>query len=241
MNDPEWNGALEDADAPLATDDEPGRPVAYRAEVRQAVVKAVSGAISVRRRGLTYAAEVSATSQNPERAAAMANHLVELFQRYQIEARIESAARANTWLSTRLEELRTDVQTKENEVEQYRSSTGLVSTQGALLIEQQITDAQAGLNQARADLSERQARYGQLQELINQGGSADTIATVMNSVVITQLRAQEATIARRQADFESRYGEAHPALANVRAEREDVRSQINAEVAAHPDRHAQRR
>lgn len=229
MNDPEWNGALEDADAPLATDQSPAAQ-AYRAEVRQAVVKAVGGAITVRRRGLTYAAEVSATSQDPERAAAMANHLVELFQRYQIEARIESAARANTWLSTRLEELRTDVQTKENEVEQYRSSTGLVSTQGALLIEQQITDAQAALNQARADLSERQARYGQLQELINQGGSADTIATVMNSVVITQLRAQEATIARRQADFESRYGEAHPALANVRAEREDVRNQINAEV-----------
>ncbi len=50
MNDPEWNVALEDRDAPAATDESPAA-VAYRAEVRQAVVKAVSGAISVRRRG----------------------------------------------------------------------------------------------------------------------------------------------------------------------------------------------
>ncbi len=229
MNDPEWNAALDDPEAPAADDQSPAAQ-AYRSEAHEAVVKAVGGAITVRRRGLTYAAEVQATSQSPERAAAMANHLVELFQRYQIEARIESAARANVWLSTRLEELRTDVQGKENEVEQYRSSTGLVSTQGALLIEQQITDAQAALNQARGDLAERQARYTQLQDLITQGGSPDTIATVLNSVVITQLRSQEATVARRQADFETRYGEAHPALANVRAEREDIRNQINAEI-----------
>jgi uncharacterized protein involved in exopolysaccharide biosynthesis len=63
MNDAEWNGALEDPDAPAATDQSPAAQ-AYRAEARQAVVKAVSGAITVRRRGLTYAAEVSATSQS---------------------------------------------------------------------------------------------------------------------------------------------------------------------------------
>ena len=230
MNDPEWNGALEDNDAPAAADQSPAA-VAYRVEVRQAVVKAVSGAISVRRRGLTYAAEVSAISQNPERAAQLANHLVELFQRYQIEARIDSAARANAWLSTRLEELRSDVQAKESQVEQYRATTGLVSTQGAFLIEQQITDAQTSLMQARADLSERQARYSQLQDLINHGGSADTLATVLNSVVISQLRSQEATVARRLADYQNRYGEAHPAIANVRAELADVREQLAAETS----------
>lgn len=229
MDDEEWNGALDDADAPLPADQSPAA-VAYRAEVRQAVVKAVSGAITVRRRGLTYAAEVTATSQNPERAAQLANHLVELFQRYQIEARIESAARANTWLSTRLAELRSDVEAKESAVEQYRASTGLVSTQGALLIEQQITDAQNVLNQARADQAERQARYSQLQDLLNAGGSADSVATVLNSVVISQLRSQEATVARQLADYQNRYGEAHPAIANVRAELADIRSQIAAET-----------
>lgn len=224
MNDPEWNVLIA-----------PGKPApqldaAAAAKARQDVVDAVNGAISIRRRGLTYAVEVSVTAGSPTRAAEMANRLVDLFQQYQMETRVQSAARANTWLGQRLEELRTDVQEKEAAVERYRSESGLISTQGALLIEQQITEQQAQLSQARADLAERQARYSQLQDLINQGGSPDTIATVLNSVVITQLRAQEATVARRQADFEQRYGEAHPALANVRAEREDIQNQINAEI-----------
>jgi capsular exopolysaccharide synthesis family protein len=54
---------------------------------------------------------------------------------------------------------------------------------------------------------------------------------VLNSVVISQLRAQEADIARRQADLENRYSESHPTLANVRAERDDVRNQISSEIS----------
>ncbi|HQY05132.1 MAG TPA: hypothetical protein PLQ52_03625, partial [Lacunisphaera sp.] len=53
---------------------------------------------------------------------------------------------------------------------------------------------------------------------------------VLNSVVISQLRAQEATVARQLADYQNRYGEAHPAIANVRAELADIRSQITAET-----------
>jgi polysaccharide biosynthesis transport protein len=224
MNDPEWNALLQ-----------PGKPApqldpATALQARQDVIEAVNKSISIRRRGLTYAVEVSVQSHSAARAAEMANRLVELFQQYQLESRIQTAARANSWLGQRLEELRADVQAKEGEVERYRASSGLISTQGALLIEQQITEAQATLTQARGELAERQARYAQVQDLVNNGGSPDTVAAVLNSVVITQLRAQEATVARRQADFENRYGEAHPALANVRAEREDIRNQINAEI-----------
>ena len=235
INDPEWNKWLkpgEDGGPAVAEAIPPGvDPAAHAAQVRLDVIEAVNAAIQVNRRGLTYAAEVTVTSESPERAAEMANRLVDLFQIYQMESRLEATERANTWLSQRLQELREDVQRKEDAAETYRAQTGLLSSQGTLLSEQQTTDLQAALVQARGDLAEKEARYSQLLELINQGGSADTIATVLNSTVISQLRAQEATIARRQADFESRYGEAHPALANVRAERADIQQQINAEIA----------
>ncbi len=225
VNDPDWNSELpHPAQAALAP------TPAERQEIRENVIDAVSGAIEVRRRGLTYAAEVSATSSNPQRAAEMANRLVALFQQYQLEMRLEAAERGNAWLSERVRALRADVQEKEARVERYRAQTGLLSSEGALLTEQQSTELQAAVMQARADLAEKEARYSQLQELLSTGGSPDTIAAVLNSVVISQLRQQEADIARRQADMESRYGETHPALINVRAERQDIRDQIRAEV-----------
>lgn len=223
-SDPEWNATLR-AGAPRGAHP----PVSER--VRQNVIIQVAKAISVRRRGLTYAAEVSATSTNPRRAAQMANQLVTLFQQYQLETKVQSADRANTWLASRLRELRGDVQTKEAAAERYRAQTGLLSTQSGLLTEQQTSEMQTEVMQARADLAEKEARYQQLQQMINSGGSADAIAGVLNSGVITQLRAQEAEIAARQADLESRYGDAHPAVVNVRAERADIRHQINSEIA----------
>jgi capsular exopolysaccharide synthesis family protein len=225
VEDPEWNFMLrqpETANQPL-TD-------AERAQVRQSVIDYVEGSISVRRRGLTYAAEVSVTSLDPNRAAQIANRLFALFQLYQIESRLRTAERANEWLSGRVAELRADVQEKEEIAERFRAAHNLISTQGSLLTERQTTDGQVQVLNARADLAEKQARHLQVQAMINGGQSTDAIAAVLQSSVLTQLRAQESEIARRQADFESRYGDSHPLVINVRAERADVRGQINAEI-----------
>jgi capsular exopolysaccharide synthesis family protein len=225
VEDPEWNFMLrqpETANQPL-TD-------AERAQVRQSVIDYFEGSISVRRRGLTYAAEVSVTSLDPNRAAQIANRLFALFQLYQIESRLRTAERANEWLSGRVAELRADVQEKEEIAERFRAAHNLISTQGSLLTERQTTDGQVQVLNARADLAEKQARHLQVQAMINGGQSTDAIAAVLQSSVLTQLRAQESEIARRQADFESRYGDSHPLVINVRAERADVRGQINAEI-----------
>ncbi len=221
--DPEWN--------PLARRDAAGPPATPSPRTRVKVVAAVTKAIEVRRRGLTYAVEVSVTALTPDRAAQMANRLVELFQQQQMESRLQNVDRASAWLASRVRELRDDVQAKEAAAERYRAQRGLLSAQGALLTEQQTTEIQGSMMQARADLAEKEARYRQLEQTVNSGGSADAIAGVLSSSVIAQLRSQEAEIARRQADLESRYGDQHPAVVNVRAEREDNRNQINAEIA----------
>lgn len=224
VDDPEWNVALSDRDRST-------QPTAgQQAQVRQGVIEKVAAAIEVHRRGLTYAAEISVTAGSPERAAQMANRTVELFQLYQMELRLRNAERAHDWLTQRLSELRSDVQEKEEAAERFRARTGLISTQGQLLTEQQTTDLQSQVLAARADLAEKEARYQQVQQMMASGQSVDAIAGALQSGVITQLRSQEAEIARRQADYESRYGDAHPQVVNVRAERVDIRNQINAEI-----------
>ncbi|WP_135211402.1 GumC family protein [Vitreimonas flagellata] len=200
------------------------------AQRRQSVINSVSGAIRVQRLGASYTVSITAETENPQLSADVANSLAELYLAYQLESRFQTAERANSWLSQRLAELRDDVQRKEAEAERYRADTGLLSTQGVLFTEQQTTEIQGSVLQARADLAEKEAQYRQLQQVIQSGGSVDSIAGVLNSQVIAQLRAREADIARRQADAESRYGELHPTVQNVRAEREDIRNQINAEA-----------
>ena len=190
----------------------------------------LAGAIQVRRRGMTYVIEITATSTDAQRAQLIANTYADVYIASQVNARVDTAARANSWLSRRLAELREDVQAKESAAETFRVESGLMAAQGSSLVEQQITNVQTQVLQAQADLAEREARYRQLQEMRNSGASLESIGNALNSTTITNLREREAEIARRQSDLESRYLDTHPAVQAVRAERRDIESQIQREI-----------
>lgn len=190
----------------------------------------IGGTINVRRRGMTYVIEISARSTNAERAQLIANTYADVYIASQVNARIDTAQRANSWLSRRLAELREDVQAKESAAENYRMQSGLLAAQGSSLAEQQITNVQTQVLQAQADLAEREARYRQLQELRASGAPLDAIGNAINSETVRQLRAREAEIAQRQSELELRYLETHPAVQAVRAEREDITRQIEREI-----------
>lgn len=195
------------------------------------VVAAVADAISVRRRAQSYVIDVSITTRDPQESARLANALIESYLQFGYAARLDSGVRASGWLSARLEELRQDVQRKEAASQTYRAESGLLMSAGVSLTEQQIGEVQAAVLTARADLAEKEARFAQVQALIRSGGSADSIASALNSEVIRDLRQREADLARRQTELENTLLELHPAIQNGRAELENVRGQIAAEIS----------
>jgi len=200
------------------------------APTAEEISRSLAGAISVRRRGLTWVIEITATSTDPQRAQLIANTYADVYIASQVNARVDTAARANSWLSRRLAELREDVQAKESAAETFRVESGLMAAQGTTLAESQIGNVQNQMLQAQADLAEREARYRQLQEMRNSGAPLESIGNALSLGTISGLRDREAEIARRQSDLESRYLETHPAIQAVRAERRDIEAQIQREI-----------
>ncbi|GAM96394.1 tyrosine-protein kinase EpsD [alpha proteobacterium U9-1i] len=182
--------------------------------------------ISVRRRGLTYVIEISANSEDPSRAQLIANTYADVYIASQVNSRIDTAQRANSWLGRRLSELREDVQRKESAAETFRIGAGLMSAGGTALAESQITEIQSQMLRAEADLGAAEARYRQAQQVVTSGGSLESVGSVLNNEEIRQLRGRLADIARRQADLETRYLETHPAVQAVRSERADMEQQV---------------
>jgi len=203
---------------------------ADRARVSDSLITKVQNAISIRRRGDTNVVEIVASSPNATQSARMANDLVELYVGSQVAFSLESSAQATSWLNQRLTELRAELLLKEQAAQLYRAQNGLLESGGVSLTEQQISSVQGSVLAARADYAEKQARYQQVQAMIQGGGGAASVNGALNSEVIRELRAREADIAQRQTDMESRYSDQHPALQNVRAERASIGQQINAEV-----------
>jgi capsular exopolysaccharide synthesis family protein len=186
--------------------------------------------IEVRRRGLTYVIEITAHANDPRRAQLIANTYADVYIASQVNQRVDTVQRANSWLSRRLAELRQDVQQKESAAETFRVQNGLMAAQGSTLQESEITNVQNQVLAGQADLAAAEARYRQLQDLRASGASLDTMGNALNSETIRTLRDREADVTRRQSDLENRYLPTHPAVQAVRAERADVENQITQEI-----------
>jgi polysaccharide biosynthesis transport protein len=197
---------------------------------RQEVIDIVAGVLEARRLGATYVISLTATTDDPAQAAAFANAWIDAYLSTQMQARFTSAQKANAWLSDRLMGLKAEVADKEAKVEAYRAKTGLLTADGVSLTEQQVKDVDTNVMQARADLAEKRARLAQAREVVDSGGSVDTIAGVLNSDVIRALRTQQADVAQREANLENRYGDENPKIAQVRSEKASVEAQINSEI-----------
>lgn len=186
--------------------------------------------LHVNRQGLTLVLKISAISETPSKAARIANIYAEQYLDEQLNAKFETITRSNAWLNERLANLREDVRTSESAVETYRAASGLLKAQGNSLTEQQISDLNAQLIIEKSKNEELEARLDSVHQQIAQGLGAQSIAEVLSSDVIRDLRRQQAEIARRKADLSSRYGTRHPDILQVEREAQDVAAQISLEV-----------
>lgn len=197
----------------------------------ESVVDAVLARTEVARRTTTFVISISFTSEDPAKAARIANAIADAYVLDQLEAKFDATRTANAWLSERLGELRTQVTDAERAVAIYRSEHGLEESSGVTVSEQQLSELNAQLILARAALAEAQAKYNRARQLRARGGSVESVADVLQSGTISSLRQKQAELAREKADLSAKYGPRHPAIVNIEAQQGDIGRQISAEVS----------
>ncbi|HZS81332.1 MAG TPA: polysaccharide biosynthesis tyrosine autokinase [Stellaceae bacterium] len=180
----------------------------------------------------SYTIKLSYTDENPELATQIVNTVADLYLVDQLEAKFDATKRANAWLSQQVAELRTQVNAAEQAVQTYRDQHKLTAAdvKGTTITTQQLGELNSQLVLANADLAQKEARLRQFQEAMKKGTVEADAPEVLNSPLITQLRAQETEVVRKEADLSARFGPRHPAIINVRAELRDVRRQIAQEI-----------
>lgn len=196
------------------------------AALRRGIAAQLYNAIQVRRREPSYVIEITATAAGARAAADLANATAAAYLEEQVQSAVEATDRARNFLRTRADELAREVQVKESAAERFRVEHRLP----AVTSSEAPADVQTMLAQARADLTEKQARLRQVEALIAQGGSADLIAGAANSALITELRSREAEMQRRQVDLEQRYGPLHPDVQSAEVELTNLRQRIQTEI-----------
>ncbi|MDO8837350.1 MAG: polysaccharide biosynthesis tyrosine autokinase [Parvibaculum sp.] len=199
------------------------------AELNRAI-NGLLGRLTVTRQRGSYVIAVGFLSENPAKAARIANAIAETYILDQLDAKFDGTRQANEWLSRRLTELRQQVRDSERAVEIYRAEQGLETPSGVTLNEQELSELNAQLILARASLAEVQARYSRARQIRATGGSIESVTDVIQSGTITALRQKQAELARELANLSSKYGPRHPEIVNAEAQRRDIQRQIGAEI-----------
>ncbi len=186
--------------------------------------------MKVTRQGTTFLVDIDVSSEQPQKAARIANAIADGYFEEQIRAKYDATKIAATWLNSQIEGLKSRVLASEQAVEKFRADNNLSVAQGVTVNDQQITDLNNKLIAARVQTAEARAKSDQVKQLAKSGADPGSISAAISSDMITKLRTQYADIAKNVADLSSKYGPRHPLVTNVRAQLQDTQRLINEEI-----------
>ncbi len=186
--------------------------------------------MSAERSPKTFVVNVGAYSEDPEKAALIANTIVDVYLEEQASSRSDLAKRTSGELGSRLENLKSDVEKAENKVEAFKSENNLFGAQGRLIEDEEILRVNDQLTAARSTTislnSRAQSAKSATVEAVASGGLPEEVA----SAGLTALRSQYVAAKQRRDGLSTKLGPMHPDLQQANNEMASVTGAINSEI-----------
>src|SRR5690606_9447843 len=156
--------------------------------------------------------------------------MAERYLAKQRSEKIEATEEVEKFLAERIAALREQVDRSDRAVEEYRRANGLYKGANTGVAVQQLTELNTQLIAAQTAKAEAESRLNEAMALRRTGVSGESVPEVLNSPVISSLKAQEAVATARLADLSGQFGNQHPRIISANAEIADIRRKIQAEI-----------
>lgn len=209
------------------------RPANLEASLEE-VVGMLRANVQVDRMGRSSIIRVGYEAATPELAQRIARAYADALLEDQLNAELEATSAASDWLQQRLAEIGESQRTASLAIEQYRQQTGLSVGQDTNLTNQRIEALSNQLAEAQAETARLRALSDQLQTVVAAGPEAAAAnvsllsGTQVDPAEIAVLRTQSAALTSRIAEVRSSFGEDHPQLQTLAAEKAGLDSRIYA-------------
>ena len=195
-------------------------------------VQGLQSKIDVSVIGRSYVLSIKARSRDPSLAAAITNTLTGLYIDRQRQEKVRATGQAEEFLDERVAELRRQVQSADQAVEQYRQKYGLYrGAANAGVTTQQLTEINTQLTLAQSAKAEAESRLREAQAAGRSGLSGDSVPEVLRSPVIQMLKQQQTEAERRITEISSTLGNRHPRMAGAKAELTNIEKKLKGEIS----------
>ncbi|HEX3470590.1 MAG TPA: polysaccharide biosynthesis tyrosine autokinase [Silvibacterium sp.] len=224
-----WKKPVEPLNVPL--DDAPNR--------RYAVLKIFASRLKITPVAGTRLIEASYSDPDPRLASAVVNRLIQALMDYTFQARFNATAQASTWLGNQLTGFRKQTEALQEKAIRLQRDTGIFGddqTHNIVLARlETLNEALAGAesNRILKEAIYRASQSGDPELISGLAGNLGASATpsMTNSLALIQtLRAKEAAVQSEIAEDDTRYGPAHPRIAELHAQLDGIEKSIHEEV-----------
>lgn len=193
-------------------------------------LRSLQRVVQVDRASRSYVVVVNAFSEDPNKAARIADTIAAVYLDEEVRARADAARRVGRSMTSRLQELADSVRDSERNVEQFKQQNNLVGAGKRLINDQQLEELTTQLTLARSVTTEQKGRVDQIERLMKVDADPDTIAEAVQSPTISALRAQFAELVRQEASVSALLGDRHPEIAVLRQRRTQHQQLITDEL-----------
>lgn len=190
-----------------------------------AAAQGLLGGLSIEPIRSTSLVRIGYRSKDPAYAARVANAFAEAYIDLGIEDRYTSAGKASSFLSSQIETLKSEIQTKENELQRFSRNSDIVggvdpASNDVLKRLETLNNDYLGAKRVRI---EKEARYHELQI-----APKESVADSLSGGVVSELRSNQLKMER---DYETKlktYKPDWPAMVSLKAEIEKGQQHLKA-------------
>ncbi len=192
--------------------------------LEEAAIETFLKRLSVYREDVANVISVTFASEDPNKAANVANAISDTYIATTLETKLKSTNMVSQWLQARLMELRVQALDADRALQNYKINNNLVNTDKGLLNNEQLANLNTQLTNARVALTEAKARL----DSVNQTGGEGITGTAANEA-LTKLRLEYRDLASKAGELEVSVGPAHFAVVKLRKRMDELRKSIRDE------------
>ncbi len=188
--------------------------------------------LEVARDGKTRVIRISFASSDPKIAALVANGVAERYIEGQLETKTRATRDAAAWLRSALDTSREALEVAEAELAGFRERSQDEYADAFALHGVDVFNLRRDLVAVAGERAARQSELVRLRRVLAEGDPDLAFQELGGSEVLENLYGLKNQTTRREAELATRYGDRHPLILDVRAERRELERRIRAEQLA---------
>jgi len=199
---------------------------------RAAIVNGFMGGLQIEPVENTQLVKVSYQSTDRELVARVANTYAQVFIQQHLDSQLQSTREAGDWLSSRLGDLKANLQRSEQALQGFRDSEQLVDVTGVETLAVQELNA---LNSKLVDARGKRAEAENIFRAVAGSASRTTedlmrTPAVLQHSMVSELAAAEAAARQEVENLAKRYGPEHPTMIAAIANHQITKQQLQETV-----------